>query len=514
LAHKVFDTRPPLKEEKLIWQKATKCFYKWLKMSKRGSAKGEAGFHRGAEEACSRQSGLNKVKSALTRRAAQPPIRCPVCGSLRAWRDGVRHTWHGDIQRWLCRDCGLRFSESTANRQVEVDITGKGVEQPHPRKDLLQPDILQGDLSVKPGLENPPLKGREYVAPHIPSTKTIVEKPLYTFPDYNSERRVRVSEAEAKNLVEVESQTGVGQREATTQSTATVKGKIVEFAWWMQKQGYKQSTIRTRATRIRRLASLGADLLDPESVKEAIAKQDNWREGTKNIAVVAYSSFLEMLGLTWKPPRYKVPDSLPFIPLETEVDALINSCGKKMACFLQGLKDTGADPGELACLEWTDVNYEAKSVTIRHPVKGHNSRVVPVSEAFLRRLGVMPKKGGRVFCSRYGLSASFDVQRRTAVRKLGNPRLLKISFTTLRHWKGTMEYHKTKDILHVQRLLGHKSVQNTMIYINLEAALFEAESNEFTVRVAKTLDEACSFVEAGFDYVTDMEGAKIFRRRK
>jgi len=53
-----------------------------------------------------------------------------------------------------------------------------------------------------------------------------------------------------------------------------------------------------------------------------------------------------------------------------------------------------------------------------------------------------------------------------------------------------------------------------MIYINLEQALFQAESNEFTVRVAKTLDEACQLIEVGFDYVTDMEGTKLFRRRK
>jgi hypothetical protein len=46
-------------------------------------------------------------------------------------------------------------------------------------------------------------------------------------------------------------------------------------------------------------------------------------------------------------------------------------------------------------------------------------------------------------------------------------RLLKISFVTIRHWKGTMEYHRTKDILHVKQLLGHKQIQNTMFYINL-----------------------------------------------
>ncbi len=33
-------------------------------------------------------------------------------------------------------------------------------------------------------------------------------------------------------------------------------------------------------------------------------------------------------------------------------------------------------------------------------------------------------------------------------------------------------------------------------------------------KVAETLEEACELVEAGFEFVTDMEGKKIFRKRK
>jgi len=91
---------------------------------------------------------------------------------------------------------------------------------------------------------------------------------------------------------------------------------------------------------------------------------------------------------------------------------------------------------------------------------------------------------------------------------------LKTVFTTFRQWKDATEYHKTKDVIHVKQLLGHKSIKNTMVYINLEAALFQAQNNEFTVKVAKTLDDACSLVEGGFDYVADMDGSKIFRKRK
>ncbi|MGD0977760.1 MAG: methyltransferase domain-containing protein [Candidatus Bathyarchaeia archaeon] len=43
----------------------------------------------------------------------------------------------------------------------------------------------------------------------------------------------------------------------------------------------------------------------------------------------------------------------------------------------------------------------------------------------------------------------------------------KIHFYTLRHWKATMEYHRTKDILYVMKLLGHKNIANTLIYTQL-----------------------------------------------
>ena len=76
-----------------------------------------------------------------------------------------------------------------------------------------------------------------------------------------------------------------------------------------------------------------------------------------------------------------------------------------------------------------------------------------------------------------------------------------------------MEYHKTQNIIHVQRLLGHKSILNTQIYVNLEQAIFEA-NDDYEVKTAETLDDARKLLEVGFEYVTDMDGMKLFRKRK
>jgi hypothetical protein len=73
-----------------------------------------------------------------------------------------------------------------------------------------------------------------------------------------------------------------------------------------------------------------------------------------------------------------------------------------------------------------------------------------------------------------------------------------------------MEYHRTKDILHVMHLLGHKNIRNTLVYTHL----VNWESDEFVSKVAKTVEEAEQLVQAGFDYVCDVEGYKLFRKRK
>jgi len=111
------------------------------------------------------------------------------------------------------------------------------------------------------------------------------------------------------------------------------------------------------------------------------------------------------------------------------------------------------------------------------------------------------------------LRRTFERQRKRLALKLGNPRLLQISFHTFRHFKGTMEYYKTKDILHVMQVLGHKNIKNTLTYAHLVENM-ENREDEYVSKVAKTVDEARALVEAGFEYVCDVEGYKLFRKRK
>lgn len=88
--------------------------------------------------------------------------------------------------------------------------------------------------------------------------------------------------------------------------------------------------------------------------------------------------------------------------------------------------------------------------------------------------------------------------------------MLSISFQTFRHWKATMECHKARDILHVMQLLGHRNIRNTLVY----AHLVNFKEDEYIAKVAHSEEEICQLAEAGFEYVCDYNGNKIFRKRK
>ncbi|MEM3697938.1 MAG: site-specific integrase [Candidatus Bathyarchaeia archaeon] len=344
----------------------------------------------------------------------------------------------------------------------------------------------------------------------------MTEKTIYAFSDYNRDRRVCVSEAEAKNLAAVESRQEVAQREGTTQSTVSIEGEILRYLVWLKNQAYSHYTIRSRANLLKSFVKMKANLSDPDSVKEVIANANNWSQTTKLLATTAYDSFLKWQGKTWISPRYRQTQKLPFIPTEEELDALITISGKKLATMLQILKETGARLGEAFKLEWTDIDFERSTLRINHPEKGSNPRILPITKKLASMINTLPKKGSRIFGggSLRTFETSFWNQRRRAAAKLQNPRLKAITFHTFRHWKATMEYHKTHDIFHVQKLLGHKNIQNTAIYITLENSVFQTKEDDFHVAVAKTLEEACKLVEVGFEYVCSMDNAKIFRKRK
>jgi len=194
-----------------------------------------------------------------------------------------------------------------------------------------------------------------------------------------------------------------------------------------------------------------------------------------------------------------------------EIDALIAGCGKKVATSLQLLKETGMRIGEARNLEWIDIDNENRTV-ICTPEKHGTPRQLRVSKKLITMLNALPHNNIKVFenTNMIAHGINFRNQRKRLAKKLQNPRLLKISFHSLRHWRATTEYHRTKDILHVKEMLGHRGISSTLIYTHL----VKFESDDYYVKTTKTLKEACELAEVGFTYFTEIQGVQVFRKPK
>jgi integrase len=287
-----------------------------------------------------------------------------------------------------------------------------------------------------------------------------------------------------------------------------VKGLITKYMAYLEKEGYCAET--SYISFLKKLVKLGANLLDPESVKEAIGKH-KVKNGTKIVFVAAYDAFTRMQKITWQPPKYTQEEHLPFIPEEQELDCLIASAfSRKMSTYLQCLKETFTDPSEALRIEWIDISGNV--ISINHPVKGHSPRQLEVSNKLLAMINALPRKSERVFNTNYAnISRAYYHLRRRAADAQKNPRILKIELRTFRHWGATMiAYYTNGNTLTVKKLLGLKRLENVMKYIGL----IQFKDDQFEVATATTVDEAKILLSAGYDYIQEKCGIMLYRRPK
>ncbi len=125
----------------------------------------------------------------------------------------------------------------------------------------------------------------------------------------------------------------------------------------------------------------------------------------------------------------------------------------------------------------------------------------------------LPKKNGDYIFSPKCSSTrqSFVNTRKRLAIRLQNPRLLKIHFHTLRHWRASREYERTGDIYAVKYLLGHKSIINTDRYQHGSYS-----SEEYLTKRPTTATEEDELINAGFEFVRfdHKEQVPIYRKRK
>jgi len=283
---------------------------------------------------------------------------------------------------------------------------------------------------------------------------------------------------------------------------------------WMKRNAYADSTIKATIKRLKHLQR-NCLLADPEGIKTFIANKQ-CSNAYKESLIETYDIYMRSTEQKWNKPFYERYDKLPKIPSEEKIDMLISQASPRMSLILSMSKELGTRPIELTWLKVADINLQNGIVNItgaKHTV-GRIGRLKTNTKEMLKQY--INKKqlnvNDRLFPTKSEtISQNYRQLRNKLANKLQDPTFKTIRLYDFRHFKATMEYHRTKDLLHIKTLLGHKDLRTTLRYTQLIESL---ESDDYHCKTASNSKEITQLIENGFEYITEQDGVKYFRKRK
>jgi len=307
-------------------------------------------------------------------------------------------------------------------------------------------------------------------------------------------------------------------RNATTRSENTAKlsdfkGRIIKLALSLRNLGYSDAYL---ANMVRALNNIAAkiNLENTFSFCEFVARS-KWRESYKANLCDFYSHYCKFYNIAFVKPRYRRDHKLPRVPTEEKINLILGHASKKYVIIYKIAMECGLRPVEIGNLTLNDIDLEKGLLSV-YSAKNGNPRVLKLKNETLALLTTYVKSkefglNDRVFPSGSVISNTYERLKASVAKKLNAPELKKIRLYDLRHYYATMLYYKTKDILLVKEKLGHRNINNTLVYTHLVSF---NDKEEYFSATAKTLEEAKKRIEQGFEYVTEFDNVKLFRKRK
>ena len=313
------------------------------------------------------------------------------------------------------------------------------------------------------------------------------------------DRQICVSDQKMKNLTRAEKEIALQKHSSNT------KSNLINFSWHLKKLGRSKETIKTYTNYVKNISKLG-ELNDPEAIKGVIATHYT-DKNTQRMACCSYDSYLQFKGGKWEKPHYKPEHRQVFIPTEEELKLAINTGHKENFVFSKFLSETGARSNEAQRLEWTDLDPESNQVTIKSSKNG-NARTLEISKDLMSLLFSLPQPEKKAFIKKPSntRSSSFNSRMKRLAKIHNNPRFTKIHFHTFRHCKALREYHKTRDILYVMTILGHRKIDTTYRYVMLYHQIYKPQQpNQFITKIAYNKEERIELMNDGWILV-DKDG--------
>jgi integrase/recombinase XerD len=279
---------------------------------------------------------------------------------------------------------------------------------------------------------------------------------------------------------------------------------------------YADSTLKKIRARLAML-SRSVDLDNPEEVREYIVGHTSWKNTFREAVCDAYQHYIDINCLSWNRPIFQRIARLPNVLSKEQIALVKGEANPRDALIFSLLEEWGLRPIELYETRVRDLDLERGVNNIATAKWGKPRKTERLKPSTLAMLKTHLARANRVFNEKLfpkmkpkRMGEQWNRAKKRVAKKLQDPTILKFRLYDLRHYFATMLYHRTTDILYVKERIGHRNITNTLVYTHL----IDFQDDEFVVRVGKTVEEVCGLIEAGFEYVTEMDGAKIFRKRK
>jgi integrase len=202
---------------------------------------------------------------------------------------------------------------------------------------------------------------------------------------------------------------------------------------------------------------------------------------------------------------------------ESQIKLIMANSFIKLRAAIAISKDTGMRPVELMRLTLRNIDLQ-QGVVYPETAKHGSPRALKLSNETLNILNKYIASWNVPFDAHlFGkwtseqYSKYFRIYRNVTAEKMQDPSIKSIRLYDLRHYFATMTYHRTKDLLFTKQQMGHRKIETTLIYTQL--LQFDKDDN-YTCKVAQNIEQATDLIENGFEYVTEMDGLKLFRKRK
>jgi integrase len=242
---------------------------------------------------------------------------------------------------------------------------------------------------------------------------------------------------------------------------------------WMQAAGRRDLTIYARRSQVRNMIAGGVDPLTctEADILEYLAGKD-WKPATRATVRAGAKSFFQWMKSAGHReddpsrnlPSIRVPPPCPHpAPERALAEARMRAANKWERLAVDLAARAGLRRGEIAGLRFTNLVVDADGGdSLRITGKGGRTRVIPIAPDLADQ--IRASRSDYVFPSKsWGQHVNMNHMGELLSRLLGPG----VSGHHLRHRFASKAYAGTRDLLAVQRLLGHSSPATTQVYVQV-----------------------------------------------